>query len=86
MCVTEMLMHGSVQMAMGFGPSEISQISDAELNSIIKYVLSTRHPTNRGGWGIGNLGPIPEGLVTWWIAAPLLLLSCIALGRRMRRP
>jgi ubiquinol-cytochrome c reductase cytochrome c subunit len=63
-----------------------SQISDAQLNSIIKYVLSTRHPTNRGGWGIGNLGPIPEGLVTWWIAAPLLLLSCVALGRRMRRP
>jgi ubiquinol-cytochrome c reductase cytochrome c subunit len=63
-----------------------SQISDAQLNSIIKYVLSTRHPTNRGGWGIGNLGPIPEGLVTWWIAAPLLLLSCMALGRRMRRP
>jgi ubiquinol-cytochrome c reductase cytochrome c subunit len=63
-----------------------SQISDAQLNSIIKYVLSTRHPDNRGGWGIGNLGPIPEGLVTWWIAAPLLLLSCLAVGRRMRRP
>ncbi len=63
-----------------------SQISDAQLNSIIKYVLSTRHPPNRGGWGIGNLGPIPEGLVTWWIAAPLLLLSCLAVGRRMRRP
>jgi ubiquinol-cytochrome c reductase cytochrome c subunit len=62
-----------------------SQISDAELNSIIKYVVSTRHPPNRGGWGIGNLGPIPEGLVTWWIAAPLVLLSCMALGRRMRR-
>jgi len=62
-----------------------SEISDAQLNSIIKYVLSTRHPTNRGGWGIGNLGPIPEGLVTWWIAAPLLLLSCLAVGRRMRR-
>ena len=62
------------------------QISDAQLNSIVKYVLSTRHPDNRGGWGIGNLGPIPEGLVTWWIAAPLLLLSCLAVGRRMRRP
>jgi ubiquinol-cytochrome c reductase cytochrome c subunit len=62
-----------------------SQISDAQLNSIIKYVVSTRHPSNRGGWGIGNLGPIPEGLVTWWIAIPLLLLSCMALGRRMRR-
>jgi ubiquinol-cytochrome c reductase cytochrome c subunit len=62
-----------------------SEISDAELNSIIRYVLSTRHPDNRGGWGIGNLGPIPEGLVTWWIAAPLLILSCRAVGRRMRR-
>jgi ubiquinol-cytochrome c reductase cytochrome c subunit len=62
-----------------------SQISDAQLNSIIKYVLSTRHPPNRGGWGIGNLGPIPEGMVTWWIAAPLLLVCCLAIARRMRR-
>lgn len=61
------------------------QISDAQLNSIIKYVLSTRHPDNRGGWAIGNLGPISEGLVTWWMAIPLLLVSCLALGRRMRR-
>jgi ubiquinol-cytochrome c reductase cytochrome c subunit len=61
-----------------------SQISDAQLNSIIKYVLSTRHPDNRGGWGIGNIGPIPEGLVTWWIAAPLLLIACMAVGRRFR--
>ncbi len=60
------------------------QISDAQLNSIVKYVLSTRHPDNRGGWGIGNLGPIPEGLVTWWIAAPLLIIACLAVGRRLR--
>lgn len=61
-----------------------TQISNGELNSIIRYVLSMNHPDNRGGWGIGNLGPIPEGLVTWWIAAPLLLLACLAVGRRMR--
>ncbi len=60
------------------------QITDAQLNSIIKYVLSTRHPDNRGGWGIGLLGPIPEGLVTWWIAVPLLILGCMAVGRRFR--
>jgi ubiquinol-cytochrome c reductase cytochrome c subunit len=63
-----------------------SEISDAQVNSIVRYILNTRHPDNRGGWGIGNLGPIPEGLVTWWIAAPLLLMSCLAVGRRMRRP
>ncbi len=61
------------------------QISDAQLDSIIKYVLSTRHPDNRGGWGIGNIGPIPEGLVAWWIAAPLLVLGCLALGKRLGR-
>jgi ubiquinol-cytochrome c reductase cytochrome c subunit len=61
------------------------QISDAQLNSIIKYVLSTRHPDNHGGWGIGNLGPIPEGLVTWWVAVPLLVAVCTLLARRIRQ-
>lgn len=77
--------------AVRIGPYEMprfsrQQISDAQLNSLVNYVLSTRHPDNRGGWGIGNLGPIPEGLATWWIAAPLLLLLCLAVSRRMRRP
>lgn len=58
------------------------QISDAQLNSIIRYVLWTRRPSNHGGWGIGNLGPIPEGLVTWWIAAPLVIVACVLLGKR----
>lgn len=60
------------------------QISNAQLNSIIKYVLWTRRPDNRGGWGIGNIGPIPEGLVAWWIAAPVLLIACLFVGRRLR--
>ncbi len=61
------------------------QISNSELNDIVKYVLSTRHPDNRGGWGIGNIGPIPEGLVTWWIAAPLLIGLCLLLSKRFGR-
>jgi ubiquinol-cytochrome c reductase cytochrome c subunit len=61
------------------------QITDAQLNSIIKYILSTSHPDNHGGWGIGNIGPIPEGLVAWFIEGPLLILCCLAVGRRMRR-
>jgi ubiquinol-cytochrome c reductase cytochrome c subunit len=60
------------------------QISDAQLNSIIKYVLGTP-PPNRGGWRIGNIGPIPEGLVTWWIAIPLVIIACMLVGRRFRR-
>lgn len=60
-----------------------TQISNYELASIIKYVLTTRAPVNRGGWGIGNLGPIPEGMVAWWIAIPLLLGLCVILGKRL---
>jgi ubiquinol-cytochrome c reductase cytochrome c subunit len=62
-----------------------AQISDAQLNDIVKYVLSVRHPDNRGGWSIGNIGPIPEGLVTWWIAGPLIVLLCLLLSRRFGR-
>ena len=61
------------------------QISDADLNSIVAYVLSTNHPDNRGGWGIGNLGPIPEGLVVWLIGVPLIVISTRLVGRRIRR-
>jgi ubiquinol-cytochrome c reductase cytochrome c subunit len=62
-----------------------SQISDVQLNSIIAYVEHTNHNDNRGGWRIGNLGPIPEGLVAWWIAIPLLLVACRLVSRRRKR-
>jgi ubiquinol-cytochrome c reductase cytochrome c subunit len=77
--------------AVRLGPYEMpkfssKQISDAELNSIVKFVLSLKnHDDNRGGWRIGNIGPIPEGLVTWWIAVPVLVVCCMLVARRFRR-
>lgn len=59
------------------------QISDRQLNSIIRYVRWTNSPDNRGGWSIGNLGPIPEGLVAW-LAALILAVLCLTVGRRLR--
>ncbi len=61
------------------------QISNAQLNAIIRYVLYTNKIDNRGGWGIGNLGPIPEGMVAWWIGIPLLLIACLLVSRRFRK-
>ncbi|HEX3512200.1 MAG TPA: c-type cytochrome [Solirubrobacteraceae bacterium] len=60
-----------------------SQISESQLASIVRYVLTTNKPDNRGGWSIGNLGPIPEGMVAW-LAALLLGVSCLAVSRRLR--
>jgi ubiquinol-cytochrome c reductase cytochrome c subunit len=59
-------------------------LSDAQLNSIIRYVEYTKHPSQAGGWGIGFLGPVPEGIVTWLIAAAALVAVCIAIGTRLR--
>lgn len=58
-------------------------ISHDELNSLIRYVMSTRHPPDRGGWGIGNIGPVPEGMVTWLIAAVALVGLCMIIGKRL---
>ena len=60
-------------------------LSDADLNSIIKYVQTVvKHPQDRGGWGIGHIGPIPEGMVSWLLAAVVLVAVCVLLGRRLR--
>ena len=60
------------------------QISDAELDSIIAYVEWAKHPDDRGGWSIGRIGPVPEGIVAWWIAALALVACCVVIGRRFR--
>jgi ubiquinol-cytochrome c reductase cytochrome c subunit len=59
-------------------------ISDAELNSIIAYVEYAKHPDDRGGWSLGHVGPVPEGLVTWFLAAVALIAVCIVIGKRLK--
>jgi ubiquinol-cytochrome c reductase cytochrome c subunit len=58
-------------------------ISDKQLNSIIRYVEYANHPDNRGGWSLGNIGPVPEGLVSWFIAGSALLGVCLVIGKRL---
>ena len=59
-------------------------LSDRQLDSIVRYIEYTKSPARPGGWGLGFLGPVPEGLVTWFVAIPLLLGLCLLLGRRLR--
>ncbi len=62
-----------------FGPGELST---AEIDSLARYVRSIQHPEDRGGWGIGRIGPIPEGMVAWLLAAAALLVIARLLGER----
>jgi ubiquinol-cytochrome c reductase cytochrome c subunit len=59
-------------------------ITPAQLDSLVRYVLFTHHPPDRGGWGIGNLGPFPEGMVTWLLAAIVLIATCMVIGKRLK--
>jgi ubiquinol-cytochrome c reductase cytochrome c subunit len=58
------------------------QIDDATAAAIARYVVSTRHLDDRGGWGLGNIGPIPEGLVAWLVATVVLLGLARVVGER----
>jgi ubiquinol-cytochrome c reductase cytochrome c subunit len=60
------------------------ELSDRELDSIVAYVRQTQHPDDRGGWGIGHIGPVPEGLVAWLFAGVALVLVARAIGSRAR--
>ena len=59
-------------------------LTNRQLDSIVRYVEFTKNPARPGGWGLGYLGPVPEGLVTWFIAIPGLIVLCLLLGRRLR--
>jgi quinol---cytochrome-c reductase cytochrome c subunit len=59
-------------------------ISNRQLDSIIRYVEWTKNPDNRGGWSLGDVGPVPEGLVTWFLGASVLIALCMLLGKRLR--
>lgn len=60
------------------------QLSDGELDSIIRYVEYTKRPRDEGGWSIGHLGPVPEGIVTWLMAGLALVAVTMVIGRRVR--
>jgi ubiquinol-cytochrome c reductase cytochrome c subunit len=59
------------------------QLDQHDVDSIARYVTQvTQHPPDRGGWGIGNIGPIPEGLVAFLLAGSVLLLVARLIGER----
>jgi ubiquinol-cytochrome c reductase cytochrome c subunit len=62
-----------------FGPG---QLSDAQIDSIARYVQTTNHPDDPGGWDIGRIGPITEGMAAWLLAVVALLIIARLLGER----
>ncbi len=71
--------------AMLTGPQNMpvfgdNQISPQEKLDIITYIESLNAERDPGGFGLGRLGPVPEGLVGWVIGIGLLMLVTLWIG------
>jgi ubiquinol-cytochrome c reductase cytochrome c subunit len=58
------------------------QIDQHQLDSLARYIMWTRKPDNAGGWGIYNIGPIPEGIVAWFLGLAALVIVARLIGER----
>ncbi|OLE36789.1 MAG: hypothetical protein AUG48_06165, partial [Actinobacteria bacterium 13_1_20CM_3_68_9] len=59
-------------------------IDSGQVDSLARYVDYTQSPDDAGGWGIGHIGPVPEGMVAWLLAAAALLLIAWLIGERRK--
>ncbi|MGI8802017.1 MAG: cytochrome bc1 complex diheme cytochrome c subunit [Solirubrobacteraceae bacterium] len=59
-----------------------TEITPQTVNSLARYIAYTRNPADRGGWGIGHIGPIPEGMVAWLLALSGLIIVARVIGER----
>ncbi|MEX2587368.1 MAG: c-type cytochrome [Actinomycetota bacterium] len=59
-----------------------STLSDEEVNSIARYLAYLKEAPDPGGLGLGRIGPIAEGFVTWLVGVGLLVLAARWIGEK----
>ena len=77
-----------VAEAVRVGPyvmPSFDRLDQTEVDDIAAYVEYTHDPEDKGGWGIGHIGPIPEGMVAWLLAGVALLFTIRLIGERTTR-
>jgi len=62
-----------------FGPETFD---DHQVDSIALYVRYLRDPRDRGGFGLGHLGPIPEGFIAWFVGLGAVLIIARFIGTK----
>jgi ubiquinol-cytochrome c reductase cytochrome c subunit len=57
-------------------------LNDSQVNDVVAYVLYLRHPQDRGGAGLGHIGPVAEGFVGLLFGVAGLMLVVYWIGDR----
>ncbi|GAB3488927.1 cytochrome bc1 complex diheme cytochrome c subunit [Flexivirga sp.] len=73
--------------AMLTGPQSMPVFNDTNLSpqdkkDIISFLQNVKTESSPGGWSLGNLGPVPEGLFAWTIGIGMLILIAVWLGKK----
>jgi len=63
-------------------PFPRSALDDGQLADLVAYVRSLPSESDHGGWPIGSLGPVTEGLFGWVAGLGVLLVVIRLLGTR----
>lgn len=75
--------------AMLTGPESMPVFSDstvtpAQKRAIIRYITQTRTETNPGGFSLGRVGPVTEGIVGWLAGLFLVILFAMWITAKHR--
>ncbi|TWE13022.1 c-type cytochrome [Rudaeicoccus suwonensis] len=73
--------------AMLTGPESMPIFNDANLSpqdkkDIISFLMNVKTESSPGGWSLGNLGPVPEGLFAWTIGIGMMIAVAVWLGKK----
>jgi ubiquinol-cytochrome c reductase cytochrome c subunit len=80
----------NMYQAMLTGPQQMPVFSDAVLlpddkRAVIAYIVGLQEQTDPGGFGLGRLGPVSEGLWGWLIGIGALVAVAVWIGAKVPR-
>lgn len=76
-----------IYQAMLTGPQNMPKFSDRQLTAdekkdIIAYIKSAKETPNQGGFGLGGIGPVTEGMAMWFIGIVVMIGFAMWMGSR----
>lgn len=76
--------------AARIGPGQMPKFDHKTLDQrqatqVAAYVHYLHQPRDPGGWSLGHLGPVPEGLVAWALGLGALIIITALLGIRVMK-
>jgi ubiquinol-cytochrome c reductase cytochrome c subunit len=76
-----------IYQAMLTGPQNMPKFSDRQLTAdekkdIIAYIKSSKETPAQGGYGLGGIGPVTEGMLMWIVGIVVLIGAAMWIGTR----